>query len=301
MFTTRIAPSPTGHLHIGNLRTAYFNWLAARSTGGKFILRIDNTDKKRSKRKYIRSIKRTLKYFGMDWDICIKQSKRFKIHRKLAKDLVKLKLATKNHDGSIILNIQHNAYPKDWFDQILGDVRVTKQDLQDISNGIVLIKSDKNPTYIFSSIVDDVMLSVDYIIRGVDHIKNTPKQLYILQVLINNNLIVLNKSIKFAHVGLITNGNKPMSKRDGVDLLQKYIKDNKSSDAMLNFILRMGWGPKIDNKQNSIIPKDRAIKMFFNDGKMRSAPSKFDQDKLNWYNRKYKKTNKGMFFLKFKK
>jgi len=295
MINTRIAPSPTGKIHLGTLRTAYFNWLIARATGGKFILRIDDTDKKRSSKKNVRYIKKVFKYFGLHWDEMVKQSKRTKRYKELAEELVRrgyafiekkaiiLKTESKKYTNTGLLDA---FFPKEWKDEIVGKIKVTKQDLADLKEGIVLIKGDGSPTYMFASIVDDVDFNIGNIVRGVDHFKNSPKQLYIYNMLWLIRALP-KRNIIFSHIGLIVNKKKKLSKRDRLFSLDTYMKRNVPKEAVLNFILRLGWSPKEDNKENSIIPMNKALAMFLRNGNLRNSPAEFDEKKLQWYIKKY--------------
>jgi glutamyl-tRNA synthetase len=295
MQVTRIAPSPTGMFHIGTARTAYFNWLVARASGGKFILRIDDTDVERNKQEYIDIILESLDWLGLDYDEIYYQSKRTSIYLETAQRLLEAGKAFAAPNGAIILS-PPTALPDRFLDTIAGEIAITKTNLEQMDGTrgtLVLIRGgDKanQPTYQFCSVVDDYYMGINHIIRGVDHITNTPKQIAIW-----NCLDCLEKVTssdpdiypQFSHVGLIHKDKKKLSKRDNAASLLWYRDNGYSPDAILNFILRMGWAPSIDNKENSIIPKEKAIKMFLTEGRMRAAPSNFDQQKLDWYQKVY--------------
>ena len=280
---TRFAPSPTGFLHIGGLRTAYFNYLFAKANKGKFILRIEDTDIKRKDKKNIAYIKKSLKHFDIKANKIFIQSKNLKYHKRIANLLVDKKLAIKK-DNAIILKFNKHYCPIKYKDEISGIINVTNQDIKTIKNGIVLIKSNGTATFLFASILDDIKQKITHVIRGSDHLANTPKQLYIRNILVKTN-IISSYEPKYYHIGLITKDNKKISKRDKESNLEEY--KQLIPEAVLNYILRMGWGPKVDNKENSIIPKIKALKMFLTKGNMRSAPSNIDENKLKWYNKKY--------------
>ena len=141
---TRVAPSPTGFAHIGFARTAYFNWLAARSTGGKFILRIDDTDEKRNKPEYTEIILKVLNWLNLDYDNIVFQSSRFAHYRETASILLQNNYAAKK-DGAIVLSIPKDfVYPLEWEDRVIGQIKITEDDHK-ITNGMVLIKSDGSP------------------------------------------------------------------------------------------------------------------------------------------------------------
>lgn len=174
--------------------------------------------------------------------------------------------------------------PDRWEDEVVGTVPVTADD-RSHAKDIVLIKSDGSPTYFWSSVYDDVALRINYIIRGIDHLTNTSKQIGLFR-LFGEPLP------KFAHLGLICQKNKPLSKRDGVTSLLNYMAEGYDPDAMLNFLLRMGWSPSIDDKTTAVIDRDRALKMFLAEGKMRSSPANLDLAKLQSFDRKYKARKK---------
>lgn len=292
MYNTRIAPSPTGDMHIGTARTAYFNWLVAKSTGGKFILRIDDTDLNRNKQEYVDVIIETMNWLGLNYDEIVYQSSRFGIY-KTAADLLVGNDWAKTIDGATVFTIDRRRkegyiFPSFWKDEIAGNIRVTCDDLDHIE-GMVLIKSDGSPTYNFCSIFDDLYMGVNFIVRGVDHITNTAKQVVLWEALTESSKVILPK---FAHVGLIGIKGKPLSKRDGAASMLYYKSKGYDPDAMLNFMVRMGWGPKIDDKTTKMLPKEKMLEMFLEHGSMRSAMSGFDLDKLESFDRKYKASKK---------
>ena len=223
-------------------------------------------------------------WLGLNYDEVDYQSKRYDRYLTLANKLLDTCYAKKK-DGAIVLELPDNFnYPLNWKDNIAGEITITKDDHENANNS-VLIKSDGSPAYNFASVVDDIDSGVNLIIRGVDHITNTSKQATIFKVL-NSNLP------EFAHVGLICNGNKPMSKRDGSSSLVEYINQGYDPDAMLNFLARLGWYPKKDDKSTSVLNKKQMIEMFFSQGKMKSSNANFDLKKLNSFDRKYKARKK---------
>ncbi len=277
-YTTRIAPSPTGDMHIGTARTAYFNFLAARASGGKFILRIDDTDLKRNDSKYTDVILETLDWLGLDYDQLVYQSQRFDRYMEVAHKLINNDQATELENGAI--GLFTDMIPNEWIDEIFGKMVVSDQE-KDFSSGLILIKGDGSPSYHFASVIDDMDFGVNFIIRGQDHIQNTTKQISLFKN--------LDADIpKFAHVGLIHLKKKKLSKRDGAASMLQYKKNGIDPDAMLNFMLRIGWGPTIDDKSTRILGRDRALELFLDGGKMRAASSNMDINTLNSYDRKYK-------------
>jgi len=274
---TRIAPSPTGDMHIGTARTAYFNWLAARASGGKFFLRIDDTDLTRSKPEYTQVILDTMAWLGLDYDAVVYQSQRFDFYRSQAQELIHRGYA-KEQEGAIVLQIARGSYR--WKDDLAGDMKVTDDDF-DVANGMVLIKSDGSPSYNFASVVDDLALEIDLIIRGVDHITNTSRQIILFNLF--SGLIP-----RFCHIGLIHFDGKKLSKRDGAASMLYYRDKGYDPDAVLNFMARMGWGPKVDDKTTSILPKDKMLELFLTGGTMKPSPANMDLHKLDSFDRKYK-------------
>lgn len=298
--TTRFAPSPTGNLHLGGARTALFNWLAARATGGKFILRIDDTDKERSKPEYVDDIKRGLEWLGLDWDSEVRQSERTEIYNSHLESAIQRGFAVKNDDGSTRLNLIEEpglvgtGEPltfriQSWFDHVGGNIAISDQDWKYIQTA-PLARADGSALYNFASITDDMDLAINLIIRGVDHITNTS-----LQACIASTVFATAIAPAYAHVGLIhSSAGKKMAKRAGDDefFLSHYIQAGYSPDAMFNCLLRLGWGPKVDDKSTAVLTREDALALFMSGGNLRSAPAKFDIVKLNSWDRKFKARNK---------
>jgi glutamyl-tRNA synthetase len=286
MYTTRIAPSPTGDMHIGTARTAYFNWLAARASGGKFILRIDDTDPSRSKPEYVDVIIETLKWLGLDYDELAFQSHRFDRYRELAAQSLDRGWAFKE-EGAIRLRVPDGEadLPGKWHDEIVGEVAITDDDYQRME-GTVLIRADDTPTYHWASVIDDIDMRVNFIIRGTDHTTNTAKQMVLWHLLAR--LLSQDYNPKFAHVGLIGEKGKPLSKREGAASMLYYRERGYDPDAVLNFLARLGWGPKVDDKTTKVLPKERMLQLFLEGGSMRASLANMDLHKLEAYDRKYK-------------
>lgn len=286
ILNTRIAPSPTGDMHIGTARTAYFNYLAARATGGKFLLRIDDTDINRNKPEYVDVIVETMKWLGLDYDDLVYQSQRFDLYKSYADKLVDSGWAEVKDGGIVFVLKDKDIAPPYWVDEISGPVDITADDLDNV-NGIGLIKANGSPSYNFCSIIDDAELGINYVIRGVDHIPNTARQ-----VILHKVLFGYKPWPKFAHVGLIGINGKPMSKRDGAASMLYYRDKGYDPDAMLNFMARMGWGPRVDDKTTKMLPKEKMVEMFMTGGGMRNAMSGYDLNKLESFDRKYKAAKK---------
>lgn len=276
-YTTRIAPSPTGDFHIGTARTAYFNWLAARSTGGKFILRIDDTDLSRNDPDAVAVIHTCMDWLGLDTDLIVHQSARLDRYRSVAEDLIKTGRAVLADNGAVLVK---NGKSAPWVDWISGD-QSPGSTAHSLAAGQVLIKSDGRPVYHFATVVDDIDLGVNLIIRGIDHSTNTFRHAGIYNAL-NADLP------SFAHLGLITMAGKKISKRMGAASLLKYRDAGIDPDAMLNFMLRMGWGPRHDDKSMAVIDRDLALNLFLDHGRMKASPAELDSAKLASFNKKYR-------------
>ena len=272
----RFAPSPTGYLHIGSARTALFNWLYARNQDGKFILRVEDTDKERSDDKYLGEILSSLKWLGLDWDEDVYyQSKRFDIYKKAAERLVSEEKAyyEETEKGKAIRLKIPKDYIITFYDIVRDKIDVNSNTLDDL----VLLKSDGSPTYNFACVVDDADMDITHIIRGDDHIANTPKQILIYQALGI-------KPPKFAHIPLILGEDKSrMSKRHGATSIMEYKEKGYFPEAIVNFISLMGWSPK-DNREKLNV--DQIVKLFSLKSIVKTG-AVFNIQKLNWLNGEY--------------
>ena len=282
---TRIAPSPTGMFHLGTARTALFNWLVAKATGGRFLLRIDDTDVARNTPEARQVIDKSLDWLGLTNDRRFCQSDRLDLYRWAADHLVKEGLAFL--DGTAV-RLRLTDVPLSWTDTIAGEVPITEHD-REVIDGMVLVRSDGIPTYHFASVFDDIDCHVSWVIRGHDHISNTAKHVAIWQALAS--LKPMPQPL-WTHVGLLTLNKKKLSKRDGAASVLSYRDQGIDPDAMLNWMLRLGWGPTVDDKTTALISRDRAIEMFLNGGKMRNSPANMDIQKLDSFDRKYKAKKK---------
>lgn len=275
-YVTRVAPSPTGDFHIGTARTAYFNWLAAKASGGRFLLRIDDTDLARNDERSVAVIHDSLDWLGLAPDEVFRQSGRLDRYSTVAADLIERGLAIRDEGGAILMK---GGEATAWRDIVGGD-QVPGEKTQELVRDQVLVKSDGMPVYHFASVVDDIDMGVTLVIRGADHATNTFRHAAIYAALGA-------KLPEFAHLGLITLDGKKLSKRDAAASLLAYRDDGIDPDAMLNFLLRMGWGPRQDDKTTSIIDRDRALQLFLDGGKMRASPAALDLAKLASFDRKY--------------
>lgn len=270
MDRVRFAPSPTGFLHIGGARTCLFNWLYARKLGGKFILRIEDTDLERSKKEYLDEILESIEWLGMDWDEIYHQSERFDLHRKYARKLIDEGKAYKK-EGAVFFKYDFSSVEID--DLVRG--KITFKELPKKED--VIIKSDNSPAYNFCCVVDDALMKINCVIRGEDHISNTPKQ------------ILMYKGLgfdvpKFAHLPLILSpGGGRMSKRFGATSIREYKEQGYLSDALINYLMLLGWSPG-NNREIITLAEAKDIFQITNVNKTGAA---FSEDKLNWVNAEY--------------
>ncbi|MFA6357413.1 MAG: glutamate--tRNA ligase [Candidatus Omnitrophota bacterium] len=277
MVRVRFAPSPTGNLHIGGGRTALFNWLFSQSQGGKFVLRIEDTDKERSKKEFVDEILYSLQWLGFNWDEIYYQSQRFDQYRMYADKLLKSGLAyiERSPEGKEAIIYKVPAQKIQVNDLIRGKIEFESSLIKDQ----VLIKSDGTPTYNFACVIDDAQMNITHIIRGDDHISNTPKQILLYQAL-GFDLPL------FAHLPLImgVDGGR-LSKRTGATAISDYRKMGYLSEALLNYLLLLSWAPG-DNRE--IITVNEAVKLF-DIKNVNKTSATFDIKKLDWINNQYLK------------
>jgi glutamyl-tRNA synthetase len=272
MVRVRFAPSPTGFLHLGSARTAIFNWVYARHTGGTFLLRIEDTDMKRSEARFLDEILADLKWLGLDWDEePIFQSRRFGVYREKAEELIASGKAYK--DGAAVLFRVAPGRTVAYDDLIHGRITVETETIKDQ----VMLKSDGSPTYNFACVVDDAFLRITHILRGDDHISNTPKQILFYEAF---GL----EPPRFGHMPLIlgTDGAK-LSKRHGGVAVEEYRREGFLPEALANYLILLGWMPR-DGRE--VMPLDEAVKLF-EISEMNDVQAKFDIQKLRWLNSEY--------------
>ncbi len=277
MVRVRFAPSPTGSLHIGGGRTALFNWLYAKARGGKFILRIEDTDKERSKKEYLEEILFSLRWLGLDWDELYHQSERFVLYQEYAEQLLKEgKVYTeKSPEGKVAVIFKVTPQKIKIHDLIRGEIEFDAENIKDQ----VLIKSDGTPTYNFACVVDDAKMEITHVVRGDDHISNTPKQILLYQALGF-------KVPEFAHLPLILGkqGGR-LSKRTGATAISEYRKSGYLAEALANYLLLLSWSPGANRE---VIDMQEAVRLFDIKDVTKTAAT-FDMDKLNWMNNQYLK------------
>ena len=282
MIITRFAPSPTGNFHMGSLRTAIYNFLFARKNEGKFLLRIEDTDRERSKKIYEEEILKIFNIFKLQYDNLSYQSKNLSIHQEYLEKLMSNDMAYHSKDAPYKFRVNRDNEFFEYNDLILGKIKVPSNTIEDFS----IARSDKSPTFILSNLIDDHLENVTNVIRGNDHTTNSIKQIMISDAL---NF----KDIKYAHIPLIHDINgKKLSKRNNITNVNDYLSEGYLSDSIFNFIIKLG------NNFNDIeyLDIEDAIDNF-NLSKVVLSPAKFDIEKLNFINRHY--LNK-LSFIEFK-
>jgi len=317
----RYAPSPTGFLHIGNARTALFNYLFARHHDGAFIVRIEDTDIKRNVDQGIENQMNYLRWLGMDWDESIdkggaygpyrqlERHEKMNVYKDFADELIDKGLAYKcycspeeleaeitekkargesnlhysrkclgkpDEDAPYMVRFKVPENTSYTFDDVVkGEVTFKSEDVGDW----VILKRSGIPTYNFACAVDDHLMAITHVLRGEDHITNTPKQLMVLDAFGWAHP-------KYGHMPLIVNDNhKKLSKRDGdiIQFIEQYHKLGYLPDALFNFIALLGWSP---DKKEEILSPSELIKRF-DENRMSSSPATFDKEKLAFINNRY--------------
>lgn len=313
MIVTRFAPSPTGYLHVGGLRTALYNYLFARANGGKFVLRIEDTDLKRNSIQAAQAIEEAFKWCKLDYDgEIIYQSSRFDIYKEYIQKLLDEKKAYKCYMSKEELDELRTAQearkerprydgryrdftgtpPKgidpvirikapidgtiEFKDGIKGDIKFNCKDMLD---DFIIARSDGTPTYNFTVVIDDALMGITHIIRGDDHLSNTPKQIILYQA--------LGFAIpEFFHVAMINGSDgKKLSKRHGATDVMEYKEKGYLPEALLNFLVRLGWSHGDDE-----IFSLEDMKKYFSPYDINKSASTYNLTKLDWLNSHYIKT-----------
>ena len=276
----RIAPSPTGQLHIGNARTALFNWLYAKANNGTFLVRIDDTDTERSTKEFQKDIIENLKWLGLHWDEGIevggshesyKQSSRFDRYQEVAEDLLSRNLAY-DDDGAIRFKVPNDG-SIEFKDYIRGEMLFNLSDVEDF----VILRSDKSPTYHLASTVDDIDYGITIIARGEDILSSTPKHIMLMKA--------MDASLPdFCHLPLLFGPDgKKLSKRHGDTSVEAFKNKGILSEAMFNYLCLLGWSPGNDLEQFDI---NTAISKFDLKNVLPNSAI-FDEKKLLWLNGLY--------------
>ena len=270
---TRFAPSPTGYLHLGGARTALFNWLYAKKLGGTFVLRVEDTDEARNTEEARAAIFEGMEWMGLDWEGPFYQSERSDIYLKWFEKLV---TADRVYEDDGAWRFRFDRKPITMQDLVCGEVTI---DYTDESNtpDMVVRRSDGSFVFHFVNVVDDLTMGITHVIRGEDHLMNTPKHLQLIEAFGET-------APQYAHIPLILNGDgSKMSKRDVGAALGDYSKQGFSSPAVVNFIALLGWSPKDDSE---IFSPQELIEKFSLESVNRS-PGRFDAEKCEWVNRQH--------------
>jgi glutamyl-tRNA synthetase len=271
----RFAPSPTGLLHIGGARTALFNWLYARHTGGVFILRIEDTDTARNTQEANDVILSGLKWLGLDWDEGpYFQSQRGDIYQRRVQELKDKGLA---YDSEGAVKFKMERQPIVIPDLIVGNVTRELTDREEADPDFVIVRSDGQPVFHFVNVVDDLEMNITHVIRGEDHLSNTAKHIALFRAFGV-------EPPRYAHIPLILNpdGSK-MSKRDQGASLQYYMDGGYMSEAVVNYLCLLGWSPKGNREK---MPLGEVIQLFDLPQILRHN-ARFDLAKLEWLNGEY--------------
>ncbi len=312
MIRTRFAPSPTGYLHIGGARTALFSWLFSKKMGGDFVLRVEDTDRERSTDESVQAILQAMEWLQLDYDEGpFYQTHRFDRYEEVIQQLIdndhayycscskdrleslrNEQMANKQkprYDGccrdknlqsgeleNMVVRFRNPQQGEVVFnDLVKGEITVSNNELDDL----IIARSDGTPTYNLTVVVDDSDMNITHVVRGDDHVNNTPRQINIFKA--------LGVSIPlFAHVPMILGEDgKRLSKRHGAVSVMQYLEDGYLPEALLNYLVRLGWS----HGDQEIFSVDEMQKLFSLEG-INRAPSTFNPEKLSWINQQYLKT-----------
>jgi glutamyl-tRNA synthetase len=272
MVRVRFAPSPTGYLHVGGARTALFNWLFARHTGGTFILRIEDTDRSRSTDESIEQILESMKWLGLDWDEYCRQTERTSAHQAAAQCLLDTGLAYES-EGAWWFRVPLEGETL-VHDELLGDVSFQNSQLKDFA----IRRSDGTFVYNFAVVVDDADMEITHVIRGDDHLNNTPKQILLYRAL--GHPLPL-----FAHLPMILGADRTrLSKRHGDTSVLDYRRRGILPEALVNFLARLGWS----HGDQEIFTRDELTRLFGLES-IGSSSAVFEEGKLRWLNQQHMK------------
>lgn len=274
----RFAPSPTGQVHIGNIRTAIFNWLFARHSGGKFLLRIEDTDRERSTPEAVETVLQSLAWLGMDHDEApMYQSSRTDAHLAAAEKLLSMGMAYREDKGNtgkgecVILK----APVRDvvFEDEVKGTLAKKAGDIQDM----VIVRSNGAPVFHLANVVDDIEMNITHIIRGDDHVENTYKHIPLFEALGA-------APPKYAHLPMIVNQQgKPYSKRDGSAFVGDFKDQGYLAEALFNYLALLGWSPGDDREKMTRSEMCEAFTL----SRIKSGPAQMDLKKLTHMNQLY--------------
>lgn len=272
MTRVRFAPSPTGNLHIGGVRTALFNYLYARNQQGKFLVRIEDTDRERSKPEFEKEIMTSLEWLGLGSDEPIPhQSERLARYREVAADLVQRGLAYEEKNGErTAVKFKMPARKAVFHDQVHGEVTFDASLFDDL----VILKSDGFPVYHLACVVDDHDMEITHVIRGDDHMSNTPRQILIFEAMGW-------KPPKYAHLPLILGDDgTPLSKRHGAVALSTFKEEGFIPEGILNYLALLGWGTEGNEEFYSLTDLTKKFSL----KRVNKAGARFNREKLEWIN-----------------
>ncbi|MDA0990331.1 MAG: glutamate--tRNA ligase [Verrucomicrobia bacterium] len=274
----RFAPSPTGQVHIGNIRVAIFNWLFARHTGGAFLLRIEDTDRERSTPEAVKTVLDAMDWLGLDVDDePLYQSTRREAHQAAAEYLLQRGLAYKADKGdtgkgeAVLFRMPETDMH--FTDEIKGELSKAAKDLKDF----VIVRSDGSPVFHLGNVVDDIAMGITLVIRGDDHIENTFRHVALYRA--------LGAPVpRFAHLPMIVNAQgKPYSKRDGAAFVGDYRDKGFLPEVLFNFLALLGWSPGEDRE---VMTRDEMVALFTLE-RVNSSAAQMDAAKLEWMNGEY--------------
>jgi len=275
---TRFAPSPTGQVHIGNIRAAIYNWLFARHTGGKFLLRIEDTDRARSTPAALQTVLDALAWLDLNPDEPpLYQSARTAAHLAAAEELLRRGCAYRTDKGGTgqgeCVLFRMPGTDLSFHDEIKGDLVKQAADLPDF----VIVRSDSTPVFHLANVVDDIAMQVTHVIRGDDHVANTFRHIALFRA--------LGAPVpKYAHLPMIVNAQgKPYSKRDGAAYVGDFRAQGYLSAALLNYLALLGWSPGDDRE---VLSRAELIRLFTL-ARVQSSPAQMDPVKLQWMNGEY--------------
>ena len=277
----RFAPSPTGKVHIGNIRAAIYNWLYARHTGGKFLLRIEDTDLERSTPEAIQALLACMEWLGLDYDEpAVYQTKNLARHLACVQQLLASGRAYEcertSRDGKTGKVIMFRM-PKEgviaYDDLVKGHMEKKAEDVQDFA----IVRSDGSPIFHLANVVDDIDQGITHVIRGDDHVENTFKHIELFKALGA-------QPPKYGHLSMIVNAQgKPYSKRDGAAFVGEFRENGYLPEALFNYLLLLGWNPGDDRE---VLTREEMIQLFDIE-KVHVTAAKFDIKKLQWMNGEY--------------
>ena len=277
----RFAPSPTGKVHIGNIRAAIYNWLFARHTGGKFLLRVEDTDLERSTPEAIKALFECMEWLGLDYDEPeFYQTGNVKRHLECVDRLLAEGKAYKcektsrdGKTGEVVMFRMPKEGTIEFDDIVKGHMAKKAEDVQDFA----IVRSDGSPIFHLANVVDDIDQRVTHIIRGDDHVENTFKHIELFKALGAT-------PPKYGHLSMIVNAQgKPYSKRDGAAFVGEFREQGYLPDALFNYLLLLGWNPGDDRE---VLSKEEMVKLFTLEA-VHVTAAKFDIKKLQWMNAEY--------------